>query len=72
MLLVKGNEIWNRDAHLVGTPNKVGLLDIIVSLNAFSVLIKLDGLTNWVGNDREVLLVFVVAEPLFLHFNVVD
>jgi hypothetical protein len=71
MLFVKGNEIWNRDAHLVGAPNKVSFLDIIVSLNAFSVLIKLDSLANWVGNDSEVLLIFVVAEPLFLHFNVV-
>jgi hypothetical protein len=34
-------------------------------------LVELNSLSNWVRNHSEVFLVFVIAEPLLLHFDVI-
>ena len=71
MLLIKSDEVWNWDAHLVRTPNQISLFDVVISLDSLGFLEELDGLLNGVRDYSKVFLIFVVAEPLFLHFYVV-
>lgn len=71
MLLVESQEVRYGNAHFVGTPDQIGLLEVVLSLNALCVLVELNSLSDWVGNHSEVFLVFVIAEPLLLHFDVI-
>jgi hypothetical protein len=71
MLLVKSDEVWNWDAHLVRTPNQISLFDVVISLDSLGFLEELDGLFYRVRDHSKVFFIFVVAESLFLHFNVV-
>ena len=71
MFFVNLDEVGDRDAHLVGAPDKFCLLEIELCGVALAALVKLDGLMDWVRNLSEHLLIHVEDELFLLEFDLV-
>ena len=72
MLLVDIDELRNGNFHLVGPPDKISLLDLILILHTFGLLVEFYRVLNWVWDLRESLLFFAIAELLLLYVDLVS
>jgi len=69
MLLIDWHEVRDWDAHLVGTPDQVDLLDTEFIWDALDVLVMTYGVIHWVGDHGERLAVLFVNELFLLNFH---
>lgn len=72
MLLIKVQEIWNWDVHLIVAPNKVSSGLFFFFLDALSILIKLYGFLYGVRDGLEYFFLVGPEHSLFHDFEAVD